>query len=317
LHPVSRFAPEADLDMDETILECTGVGGAGGVAGVVDMDKILQRLKQINRDYQERSKLYDRYYDEYQQVANGINVKRQALEAFQATLALFQEQIELRKNFESQVFPHETQLYNNNQKSLQERHMGLQKEQQNEAHNLKRSNEQIRDLDREMVSLRPEIIQLYKQRQFYAKWLVSHGKDVTEINRLLEQWSNENETIDSCKSTVDTSKLPHNDEKTWYMPRVDRQTAERYLDGRPHGTFLVRLASQGNKHSHTLSIVCNGAITHCKIFESERGYGFSEPYNIYPRLKDLVLHYSHNSLEQYNETLIVMLLHPVRALIRN
>jgi len=304
LYPVSRFAPEADLDMDDTIMECASGSGA-------DKEKVLQRLKQINQDYQERSKLYYRYYDDYQQEAGNINVKRQALEAFQATLALFQEQIESRKNFERQVFPHETNTFKNNQDYLQKRHLNLQREQQNEAHNLKQANEKIRDLDREMVSLRPEIIQLYKQRQFYAKWLVSQGKEVSEINRLLEQWSNENEkSRDQCVPR-DVSMLPHNDEASWYLPGVDRQTAERYLEGRPHGTFLVRLASQGAKHSHTLSIVCNNVITHCRIYEGVRGYGFAEPYYIYPSLKDLVLHYTYNSLEQYNETLTTRLLYPV------
>ena len=43
-------------------------------------------------------------YDDYQQVAQNINLKRQALEAFQATLTLFQEQIDSRKAFEKQVY---------------------------------------------------------------------------------------------------------------------------------------------------------------------------------------------------------------------
>ena len=298
LYPISKFAQEEDLDVDATILECAG-GGA-------DIEKILQRLKQINKDYQDRSKQYDRYYDEYQQISNNITLKRQALEAFQATLTLFEEQIESHKVFESQVFPHETNLFKINQEYLISRQSKFLGQRDAENEHLHQSNEKIRKLDRDMVSLRPEIIQLYKQRQFFAKWLVDHGKELTEINRLLEQWSTENETVTSIQ------QLPHYNESTWFLPDVDRATAERLLAGKSHGTFLVRLASPGARHSHTLSIVCNGSITHCKIFQSERGYGFAEPYDIYTSVKELVLHYSQTSLEQYNETLKTRLLHPVK-----
>jgi len=110
----------------------------------------------------------------------------------------------------------------------------------------------------------------------------------------------------------DVSKLPHNDERTWYLPKVDRATAEEYLKGKPHGTFLVRRATPGTAHSHTLSIVNHGIVTHCKIFESDRGrFGFAEPYNIYPNLMALVLHYSQDSLEQFNPHLKTQLSFPV------
>ncbi len=36
---------------------------------------------------------YDAYYDEYQQRAQHISMQRQALDAFQATLELFQDQV--------------------------------------------------------------------------------------------------------------------------------------------------------------------------------------------------------------------------------
>ena len=67
----------------------------------------------------------------------------------------------------------------------------------------------------------------------------------------------------------------------------------------------MRKATPGTAHSHTLSIVNQGLVTHCKIYETaDRGlFGFTEPYNIYPDLKALVLHYSQNSLEQFNASL--------------
>ena len=83
-------------------------------------------------------------YDEYQQVAQSINLKRQALEAFQATLSLFQEQIDSRKSFENQVFPHEIHSFNINQEQLMKRHRQIQKDLDNEKINLRKANELIR-----------------------------------------------------------------------------------------------------------------------------------------------------------------------------
>ena len=44
-------------------------------------------------------------------------------------------------------------------------------------------NEYNRELDLEMNSLKPEIIELYKQREQHQTWLLSHGARVEEINR--------------------------------------------------------------------------------------------------------------------------------------
>ena len=79
------------------------------------------------------------------------------------------------------------------------------------------------------------------------------------------------------------SDLPHNDQSTWYFPKVDRSTATKMLEGKPHGTFLIRESSEG---SYAVSIVCK-KIEHCKIHKTAQGYGFAEPYFIYPSLRDL------------------------------
>jgi phosphoinositide-3-kinase regulatory subunit len=56
---------------------------------------------------------------------------------------------------------------------------------------------------------------------------------------------------------------------------------------------------------------CNGTVNHCIINETDRGYGFAEPYNIYSSLKELVLHYAQNSLEEHNDSLRTTLASPV------
>ena len=54
LYPISRFATGTDLDIEDSgLLEYTE-------GGSTDVDKILHKLKEINCNYQEYSKLYDR-----------------------------------------------------------------------------------------------------------------------------------------------------------------------------------------------------------------------------------------------------------------
>lgn len=57
----------------------------------------------------------------------------------------------------------------------------------------------------------------------------------------------------------------------------------------------------------------SGAVKHCVIYSTPRGFGFAEPYFLYGSLKELVLHYRLTSLVQHNDALNVRLAHPVHA----
>uniref|UniRef100_A0A1A9WKT6 SH2 domain-containing protein n=1 Tax=Glossina brevipalpis TaxID=37001 RepID=A0A1A9WKT6_9MUSC len=97
---------------------------------------------------------------------------------------------------------------------------------------------------------------------------------------------------------------PHNDESMWFLKDCSRDNAQDLLNGAPTGTFLIRARSAGH---YALSIVCKNSINHCIIYETESGYGFAAPYNIYRTLKKLVEHYASNSLEEHNDTLTTTL----------
>ncbi|XP_022227825.2 uncharacterized protein LOC111077745 isoform X2 [Drosophila obscura] len=102
--------------------------------------------------------------------------------------------------------------------------------------------------------------------------------------------------------------LPHRDESYWFLKDATRRDAEELLRGSPSGTFLIRVRNAGH---YALSIVCKGNVQHCIIYETESGFGFAAPYNIYPTLKKLVEHYATNSLEEHNDTLTTTLRLPV------
>lgn len=117
-----------------------------------------------------------------------------------------------------------------------------------------------------------------------------------------------NTMLESDNEDIDTSL--HQNEANWFLPNCSRDDAEHYLKGRLDGTFLIRPSRRAD---YALSITCNGIVNHCIIDKTVRGYGFSEPYNIYDSLKSLVLHYAQNSLEEHNETLNTTLRYPVFA----
>ena len=299
LYPVSR--------LEEVEAEAPG--------GVVDVENVALRLKEINKNYLDKSRSYDQLYDEYQRTAQHILQKRQAVEAYAALLKLFNEQIDSHVKSQDKVFPHEKISLKNNFDILHRRVQEIKLQQERLQSELKSDNVQSRFLDREMSGLKPKIIDLYKQRQTLQTWLIAHGKGMEEVNRLLEQWSVESAAsarphTDAAAMAIPEGELPHHDHTTWLMLGLNRVSAEQRLSGQPDGTFLIRRSSDGR---YALSIVCCGAVGHCHIFHTERGYGFAEPYNIHASLKELVLHYAKNSLEDHNDLLKTTLMYPVGA----
>ncbi|TRY75129.1 hypothetical protein TCAL_00661 [Tigriopus californicus] len=270
-----------------------------GVEQGLDPLAVAQKLQDINMTYLTRSRQYDKFYDDHQSTAQSIQDRRQGVSAFEGTISLFQEQIALHAAAQEKIFPHEKTSLENNFEILQSKLRQYQEQLQKLRQELDRFYQKNRYYEREMNSLKPEIIELYKQRQQHQGWLLKHGESEDTVTRMLEQSALDNVEPHTA-GRPSLQSLPHDDPTTWLMIELDRRHAEAVLAGQPHGTFLIRKSREGN---FALSIVCNGKPAHCIIFRGERGYGFAEPYNIYRSLKDLVLHYANNSLEEHNPNL--------------
>lgn len=162
-------------------------------------------------------------------------------------------------------------------------------------------------LEREMYQLKQEGAVVTRQKDKSVRWLLTHGVALDAINRVLNgtDWN-------TCKP--EDIQLPlnlsHLDEGTWLLQSCSRADAERLLNGKRNGTFLIRPSRTGQS---ALSIVCNGVVNHCIVYRTPKGFGFAEPYNIYSSLKDLVMHYSQTSLEEHNDSLTTTLAYPVLA----
>ncbi|CAG0916748.1 unnamed protein product [Notodromas monacha] len=112
------------------------------------------------------------------------------------------------------------------------------------------------------------------------------------------------------KPLVFPPALPHEDETTWYLPGVSREEAQSMLREKPDGTFLIRNSSQ--KGTLALSVICDHKVNHCKLMKYAQGYGFDENLDLFPTLRDFVLHYARNMLQDRNQTLNTTLAYPVR-----
>ncbi|XP_063219175.1 phosphatidylinositol 3-kinase regulatory subunit gamma-like isoform X3 [Bacillus rossius redtenbacheri] len=290
LYPVSRLQQEEEF------------------GSAADIDKVVAELIQINKEYMLKTKIYEDYYEDFTQTSHDITTKRHALDSFLTAVNMFQGQLKTLETSQCQAQPHEAKSLLENSMVIKGRLETLEESQKQlkETH-----NQQVaysRTLEREMYALKPEIVQLYKQKDRRILWLKAHGVKKVRVEELLKQ-----DDLEACRSQmldvdIGCENLPHQDENSWLLRDCSRDDAERLLAGKPDGTFLVRPSRTGQ---FALSINCNGTTNHCIIYKTERGYGFAEPYNIYESLKLLVLHYAQNSLEEHNDSLQTTLAYPV------
>uniref|UniRef100_A0A667ZH63 Phosphatidylinositol 3-kinase regulatory subunit gamma n=1 Tax=Myripristis murdjan TaxID=586833 RepID=A0A667ZH63_9TELE len=266
-----------------------------------NIDAVGKKLQEYHNQYQEKSKEYDRLYEEYTKTSQEIQMKRTAIEAFNETIKIFEEQCHTQERYSKEYI--ERFRREGNDKEIERIMMNYEKlkSRLGEIHDSKVRLEQDlktqamdnRETDKKMNSLKPDLIQLRKIRDQYLVWLNHKGVLCTFV------------------VSEEDENLPHYDEKSWFVGDLNRTQAEELLLGKPDGAFLIRESSK--KGCYACSVIVEGEVKHCVIYSTPRGYGFAEPYNLYSSLKDLVLHYHQTSLVQHNDSLNVRLTYPVYA----
>lgn len=133
-------------------------------AGNGDVDKMKQRWDEINKEYLNRSRLYDQLHEDYSRCSQEIQLKKQALDAFDEAVAMFDEQLRLHEKFQHEAHRHEIPSLRENYELLRSRTACLQQSRNELQDNLRVQAAISRNLDREMNALKPELHQLCKTR---------------------------------------------------------------------------------------------------------------------------------------------------------
>ncbi|KAK9881920.1 hypothetical protein WA026_018114 [Henosepilachna vigintioctopunctata] len=288
LYPISKYNQEdeaARLENDEKLW--------------TNLREVTNKLEITNKKLGELSKLFAETKEE-------VETKRQALESYEELIKMLKDQDLQKVVCDKEAQPHEILDLETNHKLLNLRLKMLEQSCEQLNENLKQRIALKKSLDREVTSEKLVILGLSKEQEKCIKWLQDRGVSMVKINQVLHKSEKED------FSNEDLENFPHHDECTWMMLDYSRPDAERALMNTPDGTFLIRKSSM-NEHALALSISCNGVVNHCIIHRTSSGLGFAEPYNIYPDLKDLVLHYATNSLEIHNDSLKTKLLYPIGA----
>uniref|UniRef100_A0A8C5AIT8 Phosphoinositide-3-kinase, regulatory subunit 2 (beta) n=1 Tax=Gadus morhua TaxID=8049 RepID=A0A8C5AIT8_GADMO len=285
------------------------------------IEEVGEQLKVYHEQYQEKSRDYDSLYEEYTRTSQELQMKRTAIEAFNETINIFEEQCETQERYSRESLERfqregndkEIQKIQSNSERLKSRVTEIHDSKRKLEQDLRQQVSDNREIDKKMNSLKPDLLQLRKTRDQYIIWLNQKGTRQKKINEWL---GIKNDADDSYSLVQEDESSPHHDECTWYVGDIKRTQAEELLRGKCDGTFLIR-ESQSQKGSFACSVVVEGDPKHCVIFQTTTGYGFAEPYNLYPSLQDLVLHYKNVSLVQHNDQLNVNLAYPVLARSQN
>ncbi|XP_031159795.1 phosphatidylinositol 3-kinase regulatory subunit gamma-like isoform X2 [Sander lucioperca] len=276
----------------------------------VDIDAVGEQLRIFQDQYKEKSKEYDLLFEKFNQTSQELQSKRTAIEAFSEIIRIFEEECETQERYSKEYIDMflsidsstDSDTIQSNSDELQSRVEEIHNSKKKLEEELRRKALAHMEVDKKMNSLKPDLVQLRKIRDQYLLWLNQQGTRQSQINDWLGI-RNEEEDPYTLADDIDQ------EERNWYVGGMRRKEAEELLKGRRDGTFLIR-DSQTQRGSFACSVVVDGDVKHCVIYRTSTGYGFAEPYNLYPSLRELVLHYRHTSLIQHNQQLNVTLAWP-------
>jgi len=290
-YPISRFNQEDEIGL------------------ALSMEKMAKKLADITTQHKDKLKAYLKLKDEVDKLGKEIEHKQGiATDSFNEITKLFKEHLEQLQNQRKDANANEWKAIDNQCELIQRNKMSVDDCRSLLQENVKQQIALLKSMEREMLNHKYELTTLTKQRDQYVRWLRMKGMKQTQIDQMFTPGAL------AVGTESDPDLLPHLNESTWLLGECSRVDATNLLANKPNGTFLVRPSALG---PHALSIVCNGVVNHCIIYQGERGFGFAEPFNIYKSMKDLVLHYASNSLEEHNEELKTCLMYPVFSIVAN
>ncbi|PIO34829.1 hypothetical protein AB205_0214710 [Aquarana catesbeiana] len=174
LYPVSRL--QQDQVVKEDSIEAVG-----------------KKLHEYNLQFQEKNQEYDRLYEDYTRTSQEIQMKRTAIEAFNETIKIFEEQCQTQEKYSKEYIDKfrregnekEIQRILHNYEKLKSRISEIVDSKRRLEEDLKKQAAEYREIDKRMNSIKPDLIQLRKTRDQYLMWLTQKGVRQKKLNEWL------------------------------------------------------------------------------------------------------------------------------------
>lgn len=247
-----------------------------------DTTEEKSKYKRLSQELDDKDEEFEKLSNDEAEIKTDLLNNIQAMEALCETQRIYEEQIELQREFTAEVPPTQIQSLGENFSALRHRLDTI-------LHHKVEIGETVSSLTQE-------------NRKIIAK-LSAMKTEVKRLRRVKEHIK---------RKLIESEILPHLVEKTWLV-YCGRKEAEEELADRPDGTFLVRGKVEDDQEVFALSTVHNGKVVHIKIREKDNKYGLAEAYCIHPTLLDLVTHYEEISLKEHNPRVDIRLVYPFKA----
>ncbi|KAM4721624.1 phosphatidylinositol 3-kinase regulatory subunit gamma isoform 3-T3 [Rhinophrynus dorsalis] len=174
LYPVSRYQQDQLVKED-------------------NIDAVGKKLQEYHNQFQDKSKEYDRLYEDYTKTSQEIQMKRTAIEAFNETIKIFEEQCHTQERYSKEFMERfhgdgdekEIERIMTNYEKLKSRLGEIHDSKLRLEQDLKKQALDNREIDKKMNSIKPDLIQLRKLRDQYLVWLNHKGVRQKRINEWL------------------------------------------------------------------------------------------------------------------------------------
>lgn len=150
LYPVSKYNQEED-------------------AGMENLDKLTNNLVETNRKLIERNKMLESLSEDFNKTCQEVHSKQQALNALKELTKVLEEQTRTLEKFQNEAQPHEITDLQYNTDMLRQRLKSMEESCGQLDENLQQREAYSRTLERELMSLKPVILDLRKERDRYQR----------------------------------------------------------------------------------------------------------------------------------------------------